>query len=380
MNRTQMKMWKVGLVSVALAFAFGASGAKAADDVIKLSFATYWPGTASVADDTIAFMKEVEIRTNGRVVFDPINYKGLFGAKELQGAAADGAVDVVWASPMYTPSDNPLRTLLAGGPFLGKTVASQAQCINYLYETWEPMQDDFHKNGVKLLYMRAGPNMKMITEDMISGPEDLVGAKIRAHGKVFSAGMANLGAIPVLVEAFDIEQQMRAGNLQASSETGGTGAGRLARNIGGTTTLIDPGIGAYGAAHMLMGMKTWDSLPADIQQLFTDMRWEWANVVIQSGASDEAQLLKDIEESGQPYLAFSREQRAKLLEMMDVEGEIKKLLAEVDAAGYPGTEAVKRYRECADIVDRINPIPSNGASDVNMAKVIGLHKGEPYEN
>jgi hypothetical protein len=48
------------------------------------------------------------IRYNGtcvvgsqRVVFEPINWKGLFGAKELQGATAGGAVDVIWSSKNY---------------------------------------------------------------------------------------------------------------------------------------------------------------------------------------------------------------------------------------------------------------------------------------
>ena len=102
MKRLQVKkMWKAGLVSVMLAFAFGASGVKAADDVIKLSFATYYPGTAAWADLDIAYMKAIEKESNGRVVFDPINWKGLFGAKELQGATADGAVDVIWSSRNY---------------------------------------------------------------------------------------------------------------------------------------------------------------------------------------------------------------------------------------------------------------------------------------
>jgi len=34
-------------------------------------------------------------------VFEPINWKGLLGAKELQGATADGAVNVIWSSRNY---------------------------------------------------------------------------------------------------------------------------------------------------------------------------------------------------------------------------------------------------------------------------------------
>jgi len=380
MKHVRAKTWKAGLAALGLAFAFGASGVKAADDVIKLSFATYYPGTASWADVDIAYMKNIEIATNGRVVFDPINWKGLFGAKELQGAAADGAIDVAWSSPMYTPADNPLRTLLIGGPFLVGTVAAQAHCMTHLYETYEPVTNDFTKNGVVLLYMRPGPSMMMITGKPISGPADLKGQKIRAHGKVFSAGMANLGAIPVLVEAFDIEQQMRAGNLQASSETGGTGAASLAANIGGTTVLVNPGIGPYGAGHQIMGKDKWDSLPADIQQIFIDNRYRQTNIAIQNVAADYEIMMQDVKESGIGYMEWTPAQLQEMKDLMDIETEINKLLAEVEADGYPAAEALAKMRECAAIIDKVNPIPANGASDVDMAKVIGLSQGEPYEN
>ena len=372
------KMWKVGLMSVMLAFAFGPSGVKA-DDVIKLSFATYYPGTASWADLDIAYMHAIEKATNGRVVFDPINWKGLFGAKELQGAAADQAVDVIWSSSAYTPSVNKLRVLLLGGPFLSTTVASQSQCMNYMYETWEPARADFHNNGVVLLYMRPGPEMMFVLGAPITGPEDMVGKKFRAVGEVISKGLDNMGAVPVLIEAFDIEQQMRAGNIDGATEIGGMGSVNQVANLGEGAQLVNPGIGPYGAGHMLMSKKTWDGLPADIQKIFNDFRFKWTNAAIQERYADFGVMMKTVEEQGLDYLEFTKEQSAQLFEMMKMTEELNKLTAKFDAEGIPASEALARHTACAEIIDRVNPTPANGASDIHMSHVQGLSKGEPYE-
>ena len=373
------KMWKAGLVSVMLAFAFGASGVKAADDVIKLSFATYYPGTAAWADLDIAYMKAIEKESNGRVVFDPINWKGLFGAKELQGAAADQAVDVIWSSSSYTPSVNKLRVLLLGGPFLSTTVASQSQCMNYMYETWAPARDDFHDNGVVVLYIRPGPEMMFMFNAPITGPEDMVGKKFRSVGEIIGNGLVNMGAVPVLVEAFDIEQQMRAGNIDGAVEMGGMAAVNQVANLGEGAQLVNPGIGPYGAGHMLMSKKTWDGLPADIQTMFNDFRFKWTNVAIQERYADFGVMMKTVEEQGLDYLEFTPAQSAQLFEMMKMTEELNNLTAKFDAEGIPASEALARHTACADIVDRVNPTPANGASDIHMSHVLGLSKGEPYE-
>ncbi len=378
MTTNKILSWRKISAALALTFALVAPTASTAEESISLSFATYYPGTASWADVEIAYMKKVEELSNGRVKFDPINWKGLFGAKELQGALADGAIDTAWSSSMYTPADNPLRVLLIGGPFLATTVASQSQCSNYLYENWEPYRDDFHKNGIHLLYTRPGPAMNMITGEMISGPKDLIGKKIRAHGKAFSAGMANLGAIPVLVEAFDVEQQLRAGNIAASSETGGTGSAKIANNIGGTATLVDPGIGPYGAGHMVMSLDKYNSLPEDVQQLLDGMRYHWTNVAIQNVYADYAAMMKMVEDNGINYMKFTEAQTAELRELMDIDNELLKLAAEYDAQGFPATEALERHKQCSSIIDKVNPVPGNGASDVHNAAVTGLSQGEAY--
>ena len=172
--------------------------------------------------------------------------EGLFGAKELQGAVGDAAIDIAWCSPLYTPADNPLRTLLIGGPFLGKYVDVPPLAFTYLYDTWEPAAEDFHKNNVVPLYIRPGPSMGMAMKGEISSPDDLSGrrseptarssARSEEHGRGSGAG-----------RSVDIEQQMRAGNLDATSETGGSGWALYAKNIPGTT-LIDPRIGPYARA------------------------------------------------------------------------------------------------------------------------------------
>jgi TRAP-type C4-dicarboxylate transport system substrate-binding protein len=364
MNKTSPRSGWRYLLALPMMVALAAGQTAQAEDVIELSFATYYPGTVSWADVEHAYMDEIEKRSNGRLKVTKKHWKGLFGAKELQGAVGDAAIDIAWCSPLYTPADNPLRTLLIGGPFLGKYVDVPPLAYTHLYDTWEPAADDFHKHNVELLYVRPGPQMGMALMGDISSPDDLVGKKIRAHGAIFSKGLKNMGAVPVLVEAFDIEQQMRAGNLDATSETGGSGWALYAKNIPGTT-LIDPRIGPYGAGHMIMNKDKFESLPADLQKMLADMRYEWTVLSTRWVAVDAANAMKMIEENDYPLVRFTEEQFAAWRKSMKIEEEFAALAEEYEARGVPAKEALSRFKAITAILDKTSVYPN-----VDMVPVV----------
>ena len=78
--------------------AFVAGQTAQADDVIELSFATHYPGTVSWADVEHAYFEEIEKRNGGRLKVTRKHWKGLVGAKLLQGAVGDSAVEMAWCS------------------------------------------------------------------------------------------------------------------------------------------------------------------------------------------------------------------------------------------------------------------------------------------
>ena len=357
MNQAGPKSWWRCLLALPAVVSLAAGSAAQADDVIELSFATYYPGTISWADVEHAYIDEIEKRSGGRLKVAKKHWKGLFGAKELQGAVGDGAVDMAWSSPLYTPADNPIRTLLIGGPFLGKYVDVPPLAFTHLYDTWEPAREDFHKHNVVPLYIRPGPQMGMALKGEIGSPDDLAGKKIRAHGAVFSKGLKNMGAVPVLVEAFDIEQQMRAGNLDGTSETGGLSWALYAKNIPGTT-LVDPRIGPYGAGHMIMNKEKFEGLPDDLRKMLTDMRYEWTILATRWVAFDAARTKKVIEENDYPLVRFTDEQFAAWREKMKIDEEIAAQVEELEAKGVPAREAVSRFKAISAILDKTSVYPS----------------------
>ena len=351
---TQAKMWKAGLASVMLAFVFGGSGAKAAkevDGVLELTFAAYWPGTVAWADIEHAYFAAIEERSGGRLKVTKKHWKGLFGAAELQGAVRDGAIDMAWSSPLYTPADNPIRTLLIGGPFLGKYIDVPGLVYTHLYDTWEPAKEDFHKHSVVPLYIRPSPAMGLALKGEFNSPDDLVGKKVRSHGKVFSKGLKNMGAIPVLVESADVEQQLRAGNLDGTTELGGLTWAKLGTNIPGLK-LVDSRIGPYGSGHMIMNKEVFDSLPADLQKMPSDMRYEWTLLCTRWAAIDAQKAAALIEKENIPFLRFTDEQFDDWMVKMKIDDEIEALIEENEANGVPAREAVRRFKEVAAILDK----------------------------
>jgi len=175
---------------------------------------------------------------------------------------------------------------------------------------------------------------------------------------VFLCGNTNPDkAAPVLVEAFDIEQQMRAGNLDGASETGGLSWALYAKNIPGVT-LIDPRIGPYGAGHMIMNKEKFDGLPADLRKMLADMRYEWTVLATRWVAMDAARTMKTIEENNYPLVRFTDEQFSAWREKMKIDDEIATQVEEYEGRGVPAKEAVSRFKAISAILDKTSVYPS----------------------
>ena len=94
----------------------------------------------------------------------------------------------------------------------------------------------------------------------------------------------------------------------------------------------------FGCAMMVypMNLDTWNSLPADIQQVFDETKsWTMDSLVALSNAEYES-ALKIYEEAGIETFHLSPEEYAKRLELQ--KGVVAERIEELNAKGLPGTE------------------------------------------
>ncbi len=278
------------------ALAIAASSAEAQE--FKLRWGHYLPNTpfVQVEKDFAAAVKE---RTGGRVEIEMTFAGGLGKGNEMMTLAGRGAIDMAAVVPGYYP-DQLLFWKAYQVPFIFNSPRQAMEVSAAAYKALPVFQEELDKFNVKFLfhqplgsYYMTGPDGNC---DTIEG---LKGKKIRSFGadipKIFEA----VGAVPVSVGFGDIYEAVQRGTLDYSFINRGNINAIKVYEVGKFS--CGPAMSITG--HLLViGKKTWDSLPADIQQI----------------------MLEEAEKAGKAYISDIEAAEAKAGEAMMAAGAVIK--------------------------------------------------------
>ncbi|MFQ5565996.1 MAG: TRAP transporter substrate-binding protein DctP [Paracoccaceae bacterium] len=242
------------------------AGTAQAAPEFKLRWGHYLPNTPflQVEKDFAAAVNE---RTNGRVEIEMTFAGGLGKGGELMTLAGRGAIDMAAVVPGYYP-DQLLFWKAYQIPFIFNSPRQAMEISALSYQTLPVFKEELDKFNVHFLfhqplgsYFMTGPDPNC---DTLAG---LKGKKIRSFGADIPKMFEAIGAVPVSVAFGDIYEAVQRGTLDYSFI-----------NLGNINAIKVYEVGKYSCGpamsitgHLLViGKKTWDSLPADIQQIMTE--------------------------------------------------------------------------------------------------------------
>jgi TRAP-type transport system periplasmic protein len=328
---------KITLVTFFFTLCLFSSTTHAGEAVITLSFASYAPPSHRMSKIHDDFCKEIEKRSNGRVKV--VYYPGetLVKAAWTYDAVVKGIADIGHCSVGYTQGQFPLLEVFSVP--LGVTSGYQASMLgNAFIDKFKPKE----MNETHFLYSTCiSPSIIHTSKKPINKLEDLKGLKIRVQGPA-EAIVKALGAVPValpVTETYDAVQKGLVDGILLPMEA--LLNYRLAevttyttKNYGATTTSI----GLY-----LMNKQKWDSLPPDIQKVFTEVSKQYAEI--------EAKLWNDMDKEGEEFalkkghkfISVSKEETTRWTERIKPAQD--KYLDKMKEKGLPGTEALQFCRE-----------------------------------
>ena len=246
------------------ALAFGTSANAQAE--FKLRWGHSLPNTPFVQVEK-DFAAAVQERTNGRVEIEIVFAGGLGKGNELMTLAGRGAIDMAAVVPGYYP-DQLLFWKAYQIPFIFQSPRQAMEVSAASYAQLPIFQEELDQFRVKFLfhqplgsYYMTGPDENC---DTVAGLE---GKKIRSFGadipKIFEA----IGAVPVSVGFGDIYEAVQRGTLDYSFINRGNINAIKVYEVGKYS--CGPVMSIVG--HLIVvGQKTWDSLPADIQQIMLE--------------------------------------------------------------------------------------------------------------
>lgn len=326
------------LVAAAVLVSFAVStNVYAADKVVTLKVANWFPITHKQTPLLESWCKEVEKRTNGKVKVNYYPGGTLVPATQTYDAVTRGISDVGNHVLGYTVGRFPLTEVIdLPHGFPNNTVPTKL--ANAFYAKFKPKEF----NDVKVLWFHAqSPGLIHTKAKPINKLEDLKGMKMRTYGSNAEL-MKDLGGVPVAMPMGDVYDALSRGvadGLMCAYEAlEGFRIGEL------TKYSTENYATSYTATFVVvMNKDAWNSLSPDVQQVIDQLSVEYADKY--------AAMWDDIDKHGKEYMiskggkiiSLSKEEEAKWVEK--AQPLFDEYVKKMKEKGLPGDEALKFVRD-----------------------------------
>jgi TRAP-type C4-dicarboxylate transport system substrate-binding protein len=263
-----LKMRKVTMIGVALAFVFGVYVCGVAPVVkaqtIQLKFAHFMsPMHIQHQKSFVPFSKKVEELTNGQVTVKIYPGGALGGPKQLPDAAKTGITDIAFTIPAYTTGRFP-RTSVFDLPFMFDSALHTTKALYTL--AYDYIADDY-KDYKVLWFYSCGPGQLHSVTKPIHSVEDLKGMKMRTPGAYMSKALKLCGANPVGMPisklTMSLEKKVIDGMLTPYSAVIDFRLWDLVKYIADVNMYTMP-------MAVLMNKQKWNSLPDPAKRAIND--------------------------------------------------------------------------------------------------------------
>jgi TRAP-type C4-dicarboxylate transport system substrate-binding protein len=235
----------------------------------KLSYSIFFPAPHKHSVLATEWGKEIEKRTNGRVVVT-MHYGGtLTPAPQVYDGVAKGISDVGMSVFAYTRGKFPLLEVI-DLPLGVRSGLAATKLINDFNNKFKPKELE----EVKVMYLHAhGPGI-FHTKKAVNKLEDLKGKKIRCTGMAAKI-VAALGGAPVAMAMGETYDALSRGVVEGSMAPYEALQGWKWGEVVNFTTEN------YGSSYstgffVVMNKEKWNALPPDIQKIIEKINEEWA--------------------------------------------------------------------------------------------------------
>ncbi|MBN2375661.1 MAG: TRAP transporter substrate-binding protein [Sedimentisphaerales bacterium] len=322
----------LSLVVIIACLSLGLSGCKKPsgspkDQTINLSYSIFFPPTHIQCKTAVAWAEEIEKRTNGKVKITVYPAGTLTKAPQCYEGVVNGISDIGMSCLAYTRGRFPLLEgldLPLGYPS-GTAATRIATDIALKYKPQE--MADTH-----LLYIHAhGPGI-LASKKEVKNLEEMKGLKVRATG-LSAKIVTELGGTPVAMSQPETYEALQKGVVEATfcpiETLKGWKQGEVIEYV--TNTAV---IGYTTSMFVVMNNKTWNSLPADIQKIFTDVSKAWVDKHGQAWDDADQQGREFIKSLNRPEFLLSPDEQQKWKQA--VQPILDQYTTDTEAKNLPG--------------------------------------------
>lgn len=280
------------------------AAAAAAEKPIELSYSIFFPPSHIQCKTAEEWSREVEKRTGGRVKITTYPGGSLTKAPQCYDGVVKGISDLGMSCFAYTLGRFPLLEgldLPLGYPdgLVASRIATE------MVRKYAPREVD----DVKVLYIHAhGPGI-LASRKPVRSLDDLRGLKVRATG-LSAKIVEKLGGTPVAMSQPETYEALQKGVVEATLCPIETLKGWKQGEVIETVT-DSSGIGYTTAMFVVMNKDKWNSLPADLQQIISQVSDEWVDKHGEAWNEADREGAELVQQLGHETIPLSDDELAK---------------------------------------------------------------------
>ena len=232
---------------------------------IKLSYANFTPAPTFPSVQMERWKKEVEKRTNGKVVVNTYPGGTLLGAKNMMDGVIAGQADIGNLCMAYQPG----RFIVTNATSLPLGLPNAHKASLVLWDVWEKYQPEAFAK-VKVLAMFTTAPTNIMSKVPVRTLEDLKGLDLRASGgaaQILAAWGANPVGMPMPATVEALQKGVVKGLFSSLEVMKDFKFAETCKYVTMTDTVIYP-------FAVVMNMDSWNKLPQDVQKVMDDLRVE----------------------------------------------------------------------------------------------------------
>lgn len=317
---------------------------QAPSQTIRLKAAFWVPPHGYFAASQDWFLKEIESRSKGKIVFERYWGQSLVGARDIPDALAGGVADVGSILPGYYPGKFPLADV-GSLPSLADHNWPALMALREIFQTVPEVREESAKRGIRMLLpIGSGPYYVLTRKKEIKAIEDFKGLKLRSLGYQAKLVQA-LGGTPVSMPITEVFDALHKGTID-----GVVCDADIAHNYG-----LDRGSKffttvPFGCASFFMGisLKAFQSLPVDLQKMIEEAIPDGINAFAQvyeiEGLQKQAKGMKD---QGVQFVSFPAAEAEKVKKISS-EMIWGAWVEDMEKKGLAGKKTFQAYKRAVD--------------------------------
>jgi len=247
---------------------------------IKLSYANFPPAPTFPCVQMERWKKEVEKRTQGKVLINTYPGSTLLGAKNMMDGVIAGQADIGNLCMAYQPG----RFTVTNATSLPIGIPNARVGSLVLWDLWEKYQPKAFAK-VKVLAMFTTAPTNIMSKVPVRSLADLKGLDLRASGgaaQILGAWGANPVGMPMPATVEALQKGVVKGLFSSLEVMKDFKFAESCKYVTMTNTVIYP-------FAVVMNMNSWNKLPKDVQKVMDDLRVEqtqWTGVYMDNHVKD----------------------------------------------------------------------------------------------